>query len=307
MDLYDGLYEGEAMNRGFRSFHPFICFIYYVFAVTTIILYHHPLFLLFAVFITIGLNVVFDRGRTLIKWIPVLFIFSFLFLVITPLFNHRGNHILFFLFNNPITLEAFIQGVMNALSLFSIICLFMTFNLVISADKFLFLFAKWFPQWALLTMLSMRFVPLLKRRLQEIATVQKSKGRSVLEGTLKERISHGLLYVQILLTLSLEDGIQTADSMAARGYGIQMRTKYEPYSFTYVDWMILSFFIVINFFIIFGWWLGDGVLSLLPILESIMLEGREWLFLIIYILFLSFPLVMEIKEELQWRYWKRSN
>jgi len=295
------------MNRGFRSFHPFICFVYYVFAITTIMLYQHPLFLFIAVLISIGLNIAFDMGRTLKKWFPSLFIISILFLIITPLFNHRGNQILFYFSNNPITLESIIQGVMNSLSLFAIISLFITFNLVITAEKFLFLFSKWLPQWALLTMLSMRFVPLLKRRLHEIATVQKSKGRSVSEGSLKTRISHGLLYVQILLTHSLEDGIQTADSMAARGYGIQKRTKYHPFRMASVDWTVLVFFLVVNTFIIFGWWLGDGVLSLLPILESIFLEGREWVFLVLFIIFLSFPLVVEAKEALRWQFWKRNN
>lgn len=232
-------------------------------------------------------------------------VLSLLFLILTPLTNHRGNHVLFYLFNSAITLEALIQGLLNALTLIAILTLTITFNYCMTADKFLFLFSKWMPKWSLLAMLSVRFVPLLNRRLVEIITVQKGKGLSVTSGPLKQRVKHGLLLVQVLLTWSLEDGIQTADSMSARAYGLQKRTKYTPYKLHMNDGFMIFILAGLTGTGIFGWWLGDGVLTLMPLLEPTIIYGREWIFFTIYVLIIGFPLIVEGKEAIQWQYWKR--
>ncbi|WP_062351267.1 energy-coupling factor transporter transmembrane component T [Bacillus kwashiorkori] len=292
------------MYKSYDRFHPFVYLLYFIFVLTVIMLYQHPFFLLFSSISLVLLNIVIDQGKQLKKWLPMIIFITSLFFILTPLINHRGNYILFYL-KNPITLEAIIQGVILSLTLFSIMVLFVAFNMIITADKFLFLFSKWFPKWALLIMLSMRFVPLLKRRLQEIIAVQKSRGLFLRDIPVKRRLKNGLLFLQILLTWSLEDGIQTADSMSARGYGIQKRSKYTPYQFYFTDLftiIILTLFVIIA---VFGWWLGDGVLSILPILEPILLEGREWFYFAIFLLLISFPLISEGGETLLWRYWKR--
>src|SRR5690606_25388652 len=114
------------------------------------------------------LNVVLDKGKMLKSWGKFLIILPIVFMILAPLFNRRGNHILFYISQNPVTLESIIQGLMNGLTIIAIMLVFLTFNVVITADKFLFLFSIWFPQWALLAMLSLRFVPLFQRRLHEI-------------------------------------------------------------------------------------------------------------------------------------------
>ena len=246
-----------------------------------------------------------DRGKKLKIWSTMLILFPIIFMFITPLFNRRGNQILFYFADNPVTLEAVIQGLMNGLTIIAIMLLFITFNQVITANKFLFLFSKWFPQWALLAMLSLRFVPLFQRRMNEIIAVQKSRGYSLTEGPLRQRVKNGLFLLQILLTWSLEDGIQTADSMAARGYGVQKRSQYTPYKITITDMALILILIIFTCIGLFGWWLGDGVLSLHPVFEPVILYGREWLFFFLYISLIGFPLVIEGKEVVQWHNWKQ--
>lgn len=293
------------MDNGFRSLHPFVIFLYYVLAIAMIMLYQHPFFLTFACLLLVIFNFVLDQGKMLKKWVSMMIVLSLLFLILTPLTNHRGSHILFYLFNSAITLEALVQGLLNALTLIVILTLTITFNYCMTSDKFLFLFSKWMPKWSLLVMLSVRFVPLLNRRLMEITTVQKGKGLSVASGPLKQRVKHGLLLVQVLLTWSLEDGIQTADSMSARAYGLQKRTKYTPYKLHMNDGFMILILAGLTGTGIFGWWLGDGVLTLTPFLEPTILYGREWVFFTIYVLIIGFPLIVEGKEAIQWQYWKR--
>ncbi|WAA09586.1 energy-coupling factor transporter transmembrane component T [Fervidibacillus albus] len=294
------------MNYGFRNIHPLTNFLYYVFSFAIIMLNQHPFFLIFSSILTVFLNFVLDAGRTLKNWGKFVLFLILLFIVITPLFNHRGSVILFYAFQNPITLEAILQGFINALTLFSVVALFFTFSLVIDGEKFLFLFSKHLPGWTLLTMVSVRFVPLLKRRLEEIRTVHQTK-HSAQKHSILTRLKHGLFLVQILLTWSLEDGIQTADSMAARGYGLQKRSRYVRYKFEKQDIFLVGWMSLLTGISIWGWFLGDGVLTLFPVIEPLLLEGREWFFFTNFLLLVGLPLLIEGKDALQWQFWKRDN
>ena len=63
-----------------------------------------------------------------------------------------------------------------SLSLVMILLMFISFNLILNGNKFLFVFSKFLPKTAFLAMLVIRFVPLLKRRLDEINDVQRIRG-----------------------------------------------------------------------------------------------------------------------------------
>ncbi|MUK87494.1 energy-coupling factor transporter transmembrane protein EcfT [Ornithinibacillus sp. L9] len=293
------------MIRGFRSIHPFVLFVYYVYIITSLMLYQHPFFLLTALCLVVYVHVLLDRGEQLKRWIWMLVLMSIFIFILTPFFNRRGNHVLFYLFDNPVMLEAVIQGVMIALTLMCILAVFITFNIVMTSDKFLFIVSKWFPKWGMLIMLSMRFVPLLRKRLQDIEQVQQVKGVSLRQGTVRQRAKNGMLLMQILLTFSLEESIQSGDSMTARGYGLQKRSKYHPYEMTHRDWA-LGFVMTVFFgIILYGWWLEDGVLALLPALEPIWLSGREWFFYAIWFMFIGIPIFVEGREVLKWKYYQQ--
>jgi energy-coupling factor transport system permease protein len=290
------------MVRGFRSFHPIILLLYYLFAIAALMLYQHPVFLAMATVMILLMNFMLDGGSELKKWRAMLLVMAVLTLVLTPFFNQRGNHLLFYLFEKQVYLEAVLQGVMISFTLVCILTLFLTFNIVITPDKFVFLFSKILPQWALLIMLSLRFVPLLRKRLLEISDVQSVKGVSLKAGSVKSRAQSGMLFLQTLLTWSLEESIQTADSMTARGYGLGQRSKYQPFFMKTRDWLACAFLLGSGFLVLFGWWLGDGVLSLLPILEPVWLSGREWLYWILFFTMMGFPVWTEGKEMVKWKF-----
>lgn len=293
------------MVRGFRSFHPIILLLYYLFAMAALMLYQHPMFLAVAAGAILLMNVMLDGGTELKKWRVMILIMAVLTLVLTPFFNQRGNHLLFYMFGKQVYLEAVLQGVMISLTLVCILTLFLTFNIVITPDKFVFLFSKIMPQWALLIMLSLRFVPLLRKRLMEISDVQNAKGFSLSIGSVKSRAHHGMLFLQTLLTWSLEESIQTADSMTARGYGLGKRSKYQPFYMKKRDWFAFVFLLVSGSLVLFGWWLGDGVLTLLPVLEPVWISGREWLYWILLFIMIGFPIWTEGKEMVKWKYLRR--
>lgn len=73
----------------------------------------------------------------------------------------------------------------------------------------------------------------------------KTKGVQVDSGSIIERVKNGMQLLQVLLICSLEDALQTADSMQARGFGVTKRTTYIRYRMERRDWYTLSYLIIL--------------------------------------------------------------
>jgi energy-coupling factor transport system permease protein len=289
------------MNNRFSQFHPLVTFIYYVGALSLVMLLLHPIYLLLALVVIFAINFNQDRGRGLRRWFLFMITSGLLILLLNPIFNQRGRHILFELFGRPFTLEAVTYAGMTALSIIAVIALFVSYNEVMTPNKLLYLFSRFLPQFAILLMLTLRFIPLMRRRLEEISAIQMSKGITVLQGKWRDRIKAGLLYVQVLLTYSLEEAIQTADSMMARGYGQGKRSTYEHFRLSNTDWIALSYLVIVFISIIYSRFSGLGLLTIYPNMESMKLEYLDTILLTIYLLYLAFPLFVEIGGRLRWR------
>ncbi|UJF15705.1 energy-coupling factor transporter transmembrane protein EcfT [Jeotgalibaca sp. MA1X17-3] len=302
MELYEKLFRGFwRLVRGIRSTHPFVLLIYFVGTVTGIMLYQHPIFLMISFLLIILFNMMLDKGRELKKWTTLMITMGLFTFVLTPLFNQRGNHILFYLFNKQIMLEAIIQGAMIALTLVGILALFVTFNILFTTDKFLFVFSKFSQQWTLLIMLAMRFVPLLRRKINDMQDMQSVKGLSIKEGNIRQRAKNGMQLLQMLLSGSLEDSIQAADSMTARGYGTGRRSHYHAFQMQRRDYLALLFLLTSGVMLFYGWRTQIGVLELLPQLEPFWQGGFQNILMVIWVLFIGFPIVMEGREVIKWK------
>lgn len=290
------------MEVGFRSYHPFILFFYYVCVGTLAMFFNHPIFIATALILLILVNVTYDRGQALRKWIPMLLIMSTLIILLNPFLVSRGSTILFYFRGKQVTLEATMYGMVFALSIAAILVMFISFNLILNGNKFLFVFSKILPRTAFLTMLAIRFVPLLKARLDEINAVQQVRGLTMDVGTIRERARSGMLRLQILLTWSLEEAIQTSDSMKARGYGLGTRTSYVPYKLTKRDWTWLVLLIILFALCFIGGSLGYGKILIYPELGTLHLYALDWVVFICMVLICSFPLFAEGGEWLRWKF-----
>lgn len=289
------------MENGFRGYHPYVVLFYYLCTGFLIMYFKHPLFLVTALVLLILVNVSHDRGASLKKWTIPLLIMSLFFIVLNPFLVSRGATILFYFRDRQVTLEAMMYGVVMALALVGVLILFVSFNLILNGNKFLFIFSKVLPRTAFLIMLAIRFVPLLKSRYDEIAAVQRVRGTTMSVGGIKERASNGMNMIQILLTWSLEEAIQTADSMKARGYGVGEKSSYIQYRMQKHDWFWLTGMLSLLIICIVGGILGYGKILIYPQLGTLHLFTLDWVVLICMIVLISFPLLVEGRERLRWR------
>jgi len=290
------------MNSTVHDQHPLINLLYYGCVGISVMVFLHPIFLTTAIILLVLTNLLHGNKEKVKKLSPAFIFMGFIVIVLNPLFVHRGVHILFYFRNNPITLEAIIYGVVMALMLVCILVLFLSFNAVINGRKFMFLFSKIWPQLGLLLMLTIRFVPLLLRRWREIYEVQRVRNYSMSQGSVKSRAKIGMLYMQKLLTWSLEEALQSAESMKARGYGLaKNRTSYQVFMMSAKDWGKVISLLVLTGIGIVGAKQEHGVLTIYPELGRVMLTYADWLYYGIFVILVSLPLILEGGEQLRWR------
>ncbi|MCA1030567.1 energy-coupling factor transporter transmembrane protein EcfT [Bacillus timonensis] len=294
------------MSESRLSFlHPFTGFSYFVGLGVFFTLLLHPFFLLVATLSIIITLLFINKGSQLKRWgIYYLFI-VLLIIVINPLINRRGVNILFYVGDNPVMLEAVVYSITTALSLLGIFIMFLYFNTIINDIKLFYMFGKITPKVALLGILTMRFVPLLKRRLNEIIAVQSRRGISMRSGNLLNKARNGMTILQILLTWSLEEAIQTAESMKARGYENKVKSSFYRYRFQKEDWVSMVFlFISFSTCLFLFLHYEFGKLTIYPSLQQHFFKPNELYLVIPFLLFISFPLLLEGKEWLKWKYLK---
>ena len=291
------------MSEGFgvRSLHPFVMMLYYAGGIAFGMLLFHPVILLSGWAACLIVNWHLDGGQAWRRWsVPMLSILLFL-MIVNPLISHRGRTVWFYLGDMSITVESVVYGITMAFSLLGLLTLFVSYRIVLTEHKFLYLFARISPKRALLTMMAAGMVPRLRRRLSELMLVQKTRGVTVAEGTIAARARGGVRLLASLLSWTLEDSLQTADSMQARGYGTGPRSSYPAFAFRVRDKWTAAGLLAAAGAVFALWWSGHGFLQIYPRLAPIALGRGDVGALMAYLLFLLLPLVWEWRDRRAWQ------
>ncbi|MBQ7086392.1 MAG: energy-coupling factor transporter transmembrane protein EcfT, partial [Clostridia bacterium] len=96
----------------------------------------------------------------------------------------------------------------------------------------------------------LRFVPRFKAQMKLVSDSQRCVGRDVSDGSVVSRIRKAVTIISIMVTWSLENALETADSMKSRGYGLEGRTAFSIYKFDKRDgkvtlWLALMCIIIL--------------------------------------------------------------
>lgn len=180
---------------------------------------------IYLILLLVGLMVLgqrLARKNKITSWlIPnVKFIITMIFLstLINGLFAHVGSTVLFTipkgwpLIGGIITLESLIYGAINGLVIGTLYLLFNVINLALNIKQITRLIPRAFHPVAMVVTIALTFFPSIQQRTREIKEAQMIRGNPM------KKIADWLPILIPLLVSSLENAIQLAESMTARGF-----------------------------------------------------------------------------------------
>lgn len=280
-------------NDGFSKCHPVTNFLFFLGAICFGVLFQHPAYLLAAV-LCAGVYYLLLAGRKAIKTFLMLLPLLLIVAAVNPLFNTRGEHVLFSLFSRPYTLEALAYGFAVGAILVITLLWFGCYNHVMTEDKFTALFGNFAPSLSLLLVMVFRMIPNLISKAKQITNARRSIGKGAENAPLKEKLSHGMTVLLTLTGWALESSIQTADSMRSRGYGTTRRSSFQIYTMHASDWYLLAATLCTAAITVWGAAAGATAAEYTPAISAAPIS----LFLPIYCLYLLIPTFVHIKEVL---------
>lgn len=289
--------------RYFDRLHPISALIYFIFILLICTTVQNPV----VIAVCFSCNVVFygilcgakKAFSRLAYTLPVIIIIAFT----NSLFVHKGNTVLIFINDTPITLEATLYGLCSATTLACVFFICSSFSYVFTSEKFIYIFGRIFPKLSLILSMTLGFIPRMKKKFEEIDESQRTLGLYTTDGFF-DRIKAKFRVLSVLLTNSLENSVECADSMRARGYGLHGRSSYSNYKFSVSDGIfsavtgilgILSIILIMN---------GVGNFDFYPVISNFP-TGTSITILYISVLILAFlPVFVEVKENILWHYLK---
>ena len=282
------------------SLHPFVSLFYFISVFIFVMFCQNPLFSFIAL---IG-GVVFllkMKKRADIKGSLLTVAAFFVIAVSNPLFSHNGVTVLFFLNNNPVTLESFYYGIYLAVMLIAVFIWFRSFNAVITDDKWLCLSAKISPKLSVLLSIVFRFIPRFRDDSKKIRNAQKTLGLFSGDSWF-DNVKSTLGIYSVLISRGLESAIDVGASMKARGYGLKGRSSYSLYRFRLSDAAVLLLIALADALIIFLLSKPGTTFVFYPS-TVFPAFGLPVVLSVCTFSFLCFlPFILSVREDIKWHY-----
>lgn len=285
----------------FDRLHPLAAFVYLMLFLLVAMLTMHPLIVTMCCVGAVAFCGMLIGWRKLLSSLAYYIPLMLMIALTNPMFVHKGESILFFLNDNPVTKEAILYGAFASIMMMSVFYLCRCYTEIMTSDKVVYLFGKAIPKLSLVLSLILAYVPKLKRTYREIDEAQKALGIYATPGYV-DKIRSKMRVLSILLTNSLETSVDTADSMRARGYGLKGRTAYAIYRFTASDLAYMVFSLLCGVASIVLILLGAADFYYYPVLAGSEGSPAEYILCVSLFLLAASSIFMEVKENILWRY-----
>lgn len=286
--------------RSFERYNPIVIAVYFLSTSLILMFSQNPILLLMGFCGATVYSAVRGKGRTIKTYAFYLMLFIVLSLV-NPLFSHKGETVLFVVNDSPITLEALVYGAVSAGLIITVLLMLGIFTDIMTRDKLLYVFGKLSPKLALILSMGLRYIPLLRDRAKRIGESQRALGLYK-EDNIFDKIKSDLRVFSILITWALENGITTADSMSARGYGRKKRSYYSLFRFEKSDVAVLIMTIMCAAVTVMGMAFGALDFIFYPSLGLAELTPLGFAAYSAYGVMISLPTILETEERIKWKY-----
>lgn len=220
--------------------------------------------------------------------------------VFNMLFSHNGRTVLLVINNNPVTLEACLYGLGAAVMLIAVLYWFRSFSRIMTSDKLLYLLGSVSPKLSLMFTMALRFVPHFGRQAQKTDNAQRAVGLYN-EDSFIDLVRGKLKVFSVMMTWALENGITTADSMTARGYGTGRRTAFSLFRFRREDVIFIAVNAVLLAVCIAGMAAGAVDYSYYPSTGDIPRSAAAVAVYLSYGGLALLPAIIELEVKLRWR------
>lgn len=287
----------------FGACHPVVNFVYFALVTGFSMFLMHPVCLLISLVCAVFYYARLKGARALRFMIRYALPLMIVTALVNPAFNHRGMMIICYLpTGNPLTLESIIYGLAAAVMLVSVLLWFACYTEIVTSDKFVYLFGKIIPALSLVLSMTLRFVPRFKEQFERVKEAQRGMGKFSSESSAFGKLKSALGCFSIMVTWSLENSIETADSMKSRGYGLRGRTAFSIYTFTERDKSILAWLGLCAFFLLSGCVSGNLRWQYFPNIRGMLAEPLTIGLEAAYFGLCAVPIAIDIREEKQWKY-----
>ncbi len=288
------------MEDPFGSYHPAICFTFFIAAVVFGMMFVHPAFLAVSIACA-SLYYLLLKGAAGAKFMLGMLTLMLVLSLVNPLFNTYGNTVLFTYFGDrPYTLEALAYGVALAVMFGSVLIWFACYNVVMSSEKFTYLFARFIPSLSLIFTMVLRLVPNYRRQTAVISNARMCVGKATSEGSKKTKLDNAVTILSSLTSWALENAIVTGDSMRSRGYGVGHRSNFAIYRMDARDKVLLAVLALATAGVVCTSFMGGMAVQYTPAIELAPMGPVTLAALACYAVLLVIPSAIHIWEDATW-------
>lgn len=285
--------------KAFSSMHPFVLMIYFLSVLITAMFINNPIIQLSALLGGIAfcgmLTTAKQKLSDIAFYIPLFILIS----ITNPLFSHNGETPLFFMNGNAVTLEAIAYGVFIAVMVIGVMLWCKCYSIIMTSDRFLYLFGRVLPKPTIVMSTALRYIPMLKRQSEKVKKAQRAMGFFTSESYF-DRLRFSLRVYSVLIGWSMENAVETAKAMNARGFKLKHHTSYSSYKFKTIDFLLLALNIVLILFVFFGVGSGAVAFSYYPEITSIDTSALSLAVYLAYLILVFIPFFIEIQERIKW-------
>lgn len=224
-------------HTAFSSLHPVVPALYLVVTLALTMGSMQPVLILISVAAAFAYGCCARGVRqslASLRWqLPFVIVVS----LVNPLFSASGSTELFRVGLRAVYLESLAYGCAMGCLFIACALWFQAACRMLPFDKVMALAGNAAPTVALMVSMTMRLIPKFVRRGHQIAAVQAVDGRA--SGRPADEVRDRLRLTSVLMGWGMEDSLETADAMRARGWGSSRRTTYTRYRFGVRDAAVL--------------------------------------------------------------------
>lgn len=298
------------MTRAYDSYHPLVLMLYSVCVLVCAMLFFQPVYIALSVLFGFALHVCLSGWRASVRPLRWELPFIAVIVLLNGLFSSNGVTVLFSIAGHAFYLEPFVFGLAMGFTLLAALLWFADVARLVGLDRLMELGAARLPNVTMMVALCARLVPRLLREGRQISTVQgvclATAGNAAADTPPRRSpvrrfvraSSRQLRSASVLMGLSMEDSLDTADSMRARGWGATShRSVYHKTRFAAADARALIVIVALVASCVILSVKGWTGYSFYPFLDPVGMQVGY----VVYALLLALPFFEYIREVIRWK------